>query len=272
MGSHDSRRDDATAANASEEIASNPTNADGHEDINTMPTDTDTDTETSTSPHTKRRWLGLALVAIGAVAIGGTSRMTWMTVHASDDKQGEVTRTLVGSTWAPSTDAIAIALIAACLATLVLKRTGRRILAAVSAVIGAASLWIPLNVLLTSPSTTRARNLLVNGQATQKKSDPQTLTEWAVITGVDVHKVAVILALIASVITIAGAIILFLWPGIDTVKGSKYDTTSARRDSLATDLENDRESGRVLWDAMDAGVDPTQDDAVDAARRRGLHN
>ena len=72
MGSHDSRRDDATAANASEEIASNPTNADGHEDVNTMPTDTDTDTETSSSPHTKRRWLGLALVAIGAVAIGGT--------------------------------------------------------------------------------------------------------------------------------------------------------------------------------------------------------
>ena len=74
MGSHDSRRDDATAANASEEIASNPTNADGHEAVNTMPTDT----ETSSSPHTKRRWLGLALVAIGAVAIGGTSRMTWM--------------------------------------------------------------------------------------------------------------------------------------------------------------------------------------------------
>nr|WP_275414192.1 TIGR02234 family membrane protein [Corynebacterium kroppenstedtii] len=165
-----------------------------------------------------------------------------------------------------------MALIAACLATLVLKRTGRRILAAVSAVIGAASLWTPLNVLLTSPSTTRARNLLVNGQATQKKNDPQTLTEWAVVTGVDVHQVAVILALIASVITIAGAIILFLWPGVDTVKGSKYDTASARRDSLATDLENDRESGRVLWDAMDAGVDPTQDDAVDVARRRGLHN
>ncbi|MEJ4113275.1 TIGR02234 family membrane protein [Corynebacterium kroppenstedtii] len=215
----------------------------------------------------KLRWMGVVLVIIGAVGIGGISHLTWMTVHAVDDKQGELTRTLVGTVWAPSMNAVAIALIAACLAMVILKRTGRRILAAVTAVVGVVSLWSPLSVLVSSPGVTRVHNLLVNGQATQKKSHPQTLTEWATVTGIDVHKGTVILTVVASLMAIVGAVVLVIWPGVDSVKGSKYDTTSARRHSLAADLASDEDSGRVLWDAMDAGVDPTQDDAADVARR-----
>jgi len=40
-------------------------------------------------------------------------------------------------------------------------------------------------------------------------------------------------------------------------KSSAYETPEVRRQRIAEDLEEDPQSGRVLWDALDAGVDPT---------------
>jgi len=46
-------------------------------------------------------------------------------------------------------------------------------------------------------------------------------------------------------------------PGRDAVTVNKYEKASQRREKIEHDLEAEPDSGRVLWDAIDADMDPT---------------
>ena len=50
-------------------------------------------------------------------------------------------------------------------------------------------------------------------------------------------------------------------PGVDSAKLNKYETEAVRREKLGEDLEARPDSGRVMWDALDSGIDPTDDEA-----------
>ena len=52
-----------------------------------------------------------------------------------------------------------------------------------------------------------------------------------------------------------------LRPGEDTATKNKYEKASQRREKIEQDLQDEPESGRVLWDAIDADIDPTDQDA-----------
>ena len=50
-------------------------------------------------------------------------------------------------------------------------------------------------------------------------------------------------------------------PGVDKAKASsKYETPAARQAKLEEDLETSSDSGRVMWDALDSDIDPTDMD------------
>ena len=50
-------------------------------------------------------------------------------------------------------------------------------------------------------------------------------------------------------------------PGEDKTKvSSKYETPAARQAKLGEDLETSADSGRVMWDALDSDIDPTDVD------------
>ena len=214
--------------------------------------------ETTDTTHSRDRWWGFIAVLIGAAAIWGSGRMTWMTVTAQDDKQGTLTRSLVGSVWAPELTALALALAAAMVAMTIVRRTARRIVAALALVCSAIPLWTVANTLVTPPDPSRARNILLSGQASSKASNPETITQWAQIESIDVNHFPIIVLAIGALIGVIGAAIVIARPGVDRTRTSRYDRSS-KQASIAHDLEADPQSGRLLWDALDSGMDPTTD-------------
>ena len=40
---------------------------------------------------------------------------------------------------------------------------------------------------------------------------------------------------------------------------NKYEQETVRREKIRDDLESQPDSGRVMWDALDADIDPTED-------------
>ncbi|WP_449259723.1 TIGR02234 family membrane protein, partial [Corynebacterium durum] len=120
-----------------------------------------------------------AFVAVGAGVLWVSSRLTWINVTASDDKSGESTQPLVGATWSTEIMALSLLLLAGFVASLVLRKTGRRVVGIVCAVAAAAASWAPLGLLAGEPDPARAKSLLTSGVATQNSSAPTTLSDWA---------------------------------------------------------------------------------------------
>ena len=46
-------------------------------------------------------------------------------------------------------------------------------------------------------------------------------------------------------------------PGVDKPRSTKYESPAARQERIAEELETTTDSGRVMWDALDADIDPT---------------
>ena len=67
------------------------------------------------------------------------------------------------------------------------------------------------------------------------------------------------ISVLGSVLGLIGGALLALRPGGDAPRQHKYETEAVRMDNVRADLEEDPSSGRVLWDALSADIDPTQD-------------
>ena len=65
------------------------------------------------------------------------------------------------------------------------------------------------------------------------------------------------MALAAAVLGLAGGALLVARPGEDSPRQNKYEKETVRREKVREDLEEDPQSGRVLWDAISADIDPT---------------
>ena len=61
----------------------------------------------------------------------------------------------------------------------------------------------------------------------------------------------------AAVLGLAGGVLLIARPGEDSPRQNKYEKETVRREKVREDLEEDPQSGRVLWDAISADIDPT---------------
>ena len=79
---------------------------------------------------TEKRIRGLAqlLVILAAAGVWGFSRMTWLTAEVFDDKAGESTHELVGAVWDPAGTPLALAMMAALIATMAVPPVVRRII------------------------------------------------------------------------------------------------------------------------------------------------
>ena len=53
--------------------------------------------------------------------------------------------------------------------------------------------------------------------------------------------------------------ILAAYPGVDGPKRTQYERKQRRTAHIAAELAAEPDSGRVLWDAIDADIDPTDD-------------
>lgn len=203
------------------------------------------------------RSLALALTVLSAAGLWGTGQMTWLTASVVDDKTGESTKDIIGRVWDAAGTPLALAMLAAMILSFALTPVARRVLGGISAVLAAVAGVAAVVLLGGDPDLDRARQLLTTGAATQKQSDPVQISDWAHVTAASVHTLPVVLALIAAACGVVGGVLLAMKPGEARQGHSRYETPEARREGVVEDLNEDPGSGRVLWDALDAGVDPT---------------
>ena len=194
----------------------------------------------------KKSVLASLMLAGGAVVLWVSSRLAWLTVTADDDKAGTKTVTIHGASWSTELIAAAIMLAAAAIAGLILRKAGRRI---VGGLVGG------------TPDAQRALAILSTNNTTSATKGAQ-LTSWAQITAIDVNTPPVVLALIGAAIGLVGGIILAAYPGVDGPKRTQYERKQRRTAHIAAELAAEPDSGRVLWDAIDADIDPTDDAAT----------
>ncbi|MDO5029564.1 MAG: TIGR02234 family membrane protein [Corynebacterium sp.] len=204
------------------------------------------------------------LIGLSALGLWLSSQRPWLTVSTIDDKAGPTTTDLVGAVWAPAMTSIALALLAALFATTIMGSLGRRIVGALAAVLAIAASWTPM-VLLSGGEDgvdgQRALDLLTSGSASQRASDAVTVSDWAQINAIEIHALGPVLALVSCALALVGAVLMVRNPGaVKKQKSSAYETPEVRRQRITEDLKEDGQSGRVLWDALDAGVDPTDMD------------
>lgn len=197
------------------------------------------------------------MVGAGALMVWASSRMTWLKVTAFDDKSGDKAVDVVGALWSNETTAVALVLAVSFVACLVLKRTGRRIVAILSAVVAGWGAWAPLQLMTTEPDAARALSLLSSDNASSKQSEGAMLSAWAQITEMSIQIPAGVVGLLGCALALFGAVIVAKNPGKDPEVKTKYQRKQEREATIIEDLDHEPDSGRVLWDAIDADIDPT---------------
>lgn len=208
----------------------------------------------------RNRRIALLLVVLSAAGLWASGRMVFVTVSVSDDKAGDSVKELVGSVWDPAATPLALAMIAALILSMAVQPLARRILGVIIALLAAVASFRAVQLLVSDVDLARAQSLLASGAATQKQSSPVQISDWARVVDASVHNGPVIIALVAAALGLVGGIILVMRPGEASKGHSRYETPEVRRADAEEDLANNPDSSRVLWDALDAEVDPTEDD------------
>lgn len=226
----------------------------------------DTVKDTATKAVKKRlngRNLALVLTLLSAAGLWGTGQMTWLTASVVDDKTGESTEQIIGRVWDAAGTPLALAMLAAMILSFALAPMARRVLGGISAALAATAGFAAVMLLGGDPDLDRAQQLLTTGAATQKSTDPVQISDWATVVDASVHTFPVVLALVAAACGVVGGVLLAMKPGEARQGHSRYETPEARREGVLEDLNEEPGSGRVLWDALDAGVDPTDREESD---------
>lgn len=203
------------------------------------------------------RRIGPLLFAVAAIVLWLSSRATWVTAHVEDELSGAQTLPLNGGFWSLELMGLTLLLLAGSIAGLALRRIGRRIVGIIVALSGAAAAWGPLQLLTTGADPVRAQELLQASEANQNAVDNVSISAWAQVVSVEVSQLGPIFAVIAGAAAVFGGVLLAIQPGVDKPRSHKYETSAAREEALAEDLQNSPDSGRVMWDALDADIDPT---------------
>lgn len=196
------------------------------------------------------------LLALSAAALWGSSRMTWVHLTSSDGKTLERTTDLDGSTWAAAMTPLALALLAAIAASFAVRGWARRVVGLLVARV-AVAVAVP------------AVQLLVSGASADRAVDLAELSGHPEDLSTTVSVLPALLALVGAVAALGAAVLLMRKPPVRGGLSSKYDNPAARREAAAKLGQGDKPASdepvtqRMLWDALDAGEDPTATDGDD---------
>lgn len=194
--------------------------------------------------------LSALLLALAAALLWAASRMSWITADTFDDKSGSAVHEVIGGLWSTEQTAVALLLVAGALAGLALRRVGRRLVGVVAALAGIGVSWAPLGLLAGEPDPQRVHQLLSTG-------DEARVSAWAEVTSLSVNSAGPALAMLGAAVALFGGVLLAMRPGHDSAKLNRYEIRQNREARIVHDLEAEPDSGRVMWDALDADIDPT---------------
>lgn len=201
--------------------------------------------------------LPVALLVVGAACLWGASRMTWVRVTSSDGLGESRTDDLLGSTWAAATTPLALVLLAAVAASFAVRGWASRVLALAIAVVAVAAA-IP------------AVRLLTSGASDSESAALADLPARAEVTLTEVSILPAIVTLLGAVCALAAAVVSIRKTAATQVLSSKYDAPAVRRDEVVRRTrgaapgpgvqdEGEDLTERMMWDALDAGQDPTDE-------------
>ena len=198
-------------------------------------------------------------LALGAAGVASwlTSRLTWITVPVSEDKAGQSQEPLTGAAWSTQLQISSFVLIGLLLVGLIVKATGRRVVGVVAAIAGAALAYPPIMVLTQGADAERVRDILLAGAASAKATDPVRISQWAQVSEPSTSIVGPVLTVTCAVVAVVAGVLLATRPGVDAHKTGMLESTGTRREQLESDIEVAPDSERVMWDALDEGIDLT---------------
>ncbi|MFT3715394.1 MAG: TIGR02234 family membrane protein [Gordonia sp. (in: high G+C Gram-positive bacteria)] len=213
----------------------------------------------------KRQAIALFFLLVGAVLLWVSSRLVWSQVFAADGQGAPHTYDVHGSDWSPWLVAVAGALAAAGVAQFAFRGIARRVVAVIVA-LGAVAVSIPAISLITA-----GENNLYAAGTVDIPSNYQIISVSAKTFPGYVVIFAAVWVLIGAIMMLRSA------SAASTGMSSKYTSPAARREELERKAFAERErrlaagddaadadtspggTERELWEALDHGVDPTDD-------------
>lgn len=191
----------------------------------------------------------IGLLAVAAAALWGSSRLTWVTVTSADGLTEPRTDELNGGVWFGALTPLALVLLAAIAAILATRGWVRRVVGVLVALIAAVTA-VPALALLTGSGATEQR-----AAALAELPGRAQVQELATAPG------AAVLALAGAVAAFGAGLLLARMPAGAKQLSGKYDAPAARKAAATRAVQEGTAGGplpeRVLWDALDAGADPT---------------
>ncbi|MFC4605359.1 TIGR02234 family membrane protein [Rhodococcus kronopolitis] len=192
--------------------------------------------------------LPVLLLAVAALCLWASSRMTWVRVDSQDGLGDARSTALNGATWAAATTPLALTLLAAIAASFAVRGWALRVVGLLVALVAVVAV-VP------------AVSLLVGGADAERAGRLADLPGRAEVLGATSYPLPALLVVVGAVLALVAAVGLIRKAGASKGLSSRYSAPAARREE-ATRRAADAEppSQRVIWDALDAGEDPTEDD------------
>ncbi|MEV0033614.1 TIGR02234 family membrane protein [Nocardia sp. NPDC050793] len=205
----------------------------------------------------------IVLLALAAALMWGSSRLTWVTVSSSDGLTEPRTDELNGGVWFGALTPLALVLLAAIAALLATRGWLRRMVGVLVALVAAVTA-VPAFALLTGQGATNERAAAL-----------AELPGRATVTEVTTAPSPAVLTMAAALAAFAAGVLLARMPSESGRLSGKYESPVVRREAAAEEVTKQRAadtsgqlSERVLWDALDAGTDPTDDTPGTGANSR----
>lgn len=226
----------------------------------------------------RHQLIACLLMAAAAAAFWGASRMRWATIEAEDGLSPQRAFEVTGADWSPWLTPLALVYLAGIAAALSVRGWALRVVALLSAAGG---------VLAAYP----ALALVVGGADSDYAAEAADIDDRYVVLFIDTNALVAAVVLIGTACA-AGAAVALLRIAKGATMSSKYKTPAARREELETEIfaeyerrkstegatggvaeepdaapretreeasaaEGSGANERMMWDALDTGIDPT---------------
>jgi uncharacterized membrane protein (TIGR02234 family) len=186
--------------------------------------------------------LAQLVLVLAAAALWVASRMTWVEVNSFDGLGQPKTAALAGGSWSTALVPLAVLLLAASIAALAVRGWPLRLLAVLVAAASAGTAYLAISLWVVRDVAVRAAHLAE--------------VPVADLVGTQRNYGGAVITLVAAVGALIGAMLL-----MRAAARARQDTARyARRAVPQTDQPGAAMSERSIWDALDEGRDPTNDD------------
>ncbi|VEG54788.1 trp region conserved hypothetical membrane protein [Mycolicibacterium aurum] len=180
------------------------------------------------------------LLVLAAVGLWGASRLTWVQISSFDGLGQPRTADLSGSTWSTALIPLALLVLAAAVAALAVRGWPLRILAVLVAAASAGMAYLAISLWVVVDVAVRAARL-----ADVPVAD---------LLGTQRHYVGASVALVAAAFSLCGAVLLMRSAARKGAETARYSRAPV------VETESTAMSERMIWDALDEGLDPTNPD------------